>query len=128
MIAEGPVHPDHKLLEDCGEALHLFKQARALNAARFAACPQGREWTEAERRQSNAMYREERDLDRKGAAICRRLKKLPAATPAGIYAKALIVRSSKTGAWELAMSLAADLAASPAVRASIWPAETAGEG
>jgi hypothetical protein len=52
-------------------------------------------------------------------------KKLKATTAAGIYAKALIVRSSKSGARLLAMSLADDLIACPGLRESLW---SAGEG
>ncbi len=46
-------------------------------------------------------------------------------TPAGIYAKALLVRSSTTGATELAMSLAIDLLDCPGLRESLWPAASA---
>ena len=40
----------------------------------------------------------------------------------GIYAKAAIVRASKTGAQDLAMSLAQDLLDCPGLRTSLWPA------
>ena len=52
-------------------------------------------------------------------------KKIKATTAAGIYAKALIVRSSKSGAPLLAMSLADDLIECPGLRASLWPAREA---
>jgi hypothetical protein len=52
-------------------------------------------------------------------------KKLKATTAAGIYAKALIVRSSQSGAKLLAMSVAEDMIACPGLRESLWPA---GEG
>jgi hypothetical protein len=45
---------------------------------------------------------------------------------AGIYAKAAVVRASKTGAADLAMSLAQDLLGCPGLRASLWPAEKGG--
>lgn len=55
--------------------------------------------------------------------ILRRARKLPALTPAGLYAKALLVKRSKTGAALLAMSLAEDLVNLPEVRRLIWTAE-----
>ena len=52
--------------------------------------------------------------------IMRAMGKTPAKTAAGIYAKALLVRGSRTGAEVLARSLASDLAALPALRAMLW--------
>ena len=52
-----------------------------------------------------------------------RIRKLKATTAAGIYAKAAAVRASKTGAADLAMSLAQDLLDCPGLRAALWPAE-----
>jgi hypothetical protein len=57
----------------------------------------------------------------------RQIAKEKATTPAGIYAKALVVRASRTGAKHLAMTLAEDLVNYPALRAAIWPADTARE-
>lgn len=51
----------------------------------------------------------------------------PAKTPAGIYAKLLIMRASRTGCPVLARSLADDLIQMPALRAVLWPG-AAGEG
>jgi hypothetical protein len=51
-----------------------------------------------------------------------RIRKMKATTAAGIYAKAAVVRASKTGAADLAMSLAEDLLACPGLRAALWPA------
>jgi hypothetical protein len=50
-----------------------------------------------------------------------RIRKMKATTAVGIYAKAAVVRASKTGAADLAMSLARDLDC-PGLRASLWPA------
>jgi len=79
-----------------------------------------------------AAYYSERDLLEeythgisKAKPILRRIAKLRAITPAGIYAKALVVRASRTGAPVLAMSLATDMIASPGLRASLWPADVA---
>jgi hypothetical protein len=44
-------------------------------------------------------------------------------TKAGIYAKALVVKSSSTGAAKLAKTLAQDLIACRELRESLWPAE-----
>jgi len=49
--------------------------------------------------------------------------KIKATTAAGIYAKAMAVRASKTGAANVAMSLAQDLLDAPGLRATLWPAE-----
>jgi hypothetical protein len=52
-----------------------------------------------------------------------RIRKMKATAAAGIFAKAAVVRASKTGAADLAMSLAEDLLAAPGLRAALWPAE-----
>jgi hypothetical protein len=54
--------------------------------------------------------------------MLRQASKLKAQTPAGIMAKALLMRASTTGAAALARSLAIDLVESPALRAAVWPA------
>jgi hypothetical protein len=64
--------------------------------------------------------------DQRAKQLLRRAGKLRATTPAGIHAKALLVRASVTGAAVLAMSLAEELIASRALRESLWPAEPAG--
>jgi hypothetical protein len=56
-----------------------------------------------------------------------RAGKMRAATAAGVYGKALLVRSSRTGTQVLAKSLAEDLMAMPGLRASLWPAGTDGD-
>ena len=52
-----------------------------------------------------------------------KIRKLHATTGGGIYAKALVVRSSVTGAAKLAMSLAEDLVACSELRATLWPSD-----
>jgi hypothetical protein len=54
-----------------------------------------------------------------------RIRKLRAVTGAGIYAKALVLRASRTGSPELAKSMAEDLIAYAGLRAMLWPAERA---
>jgi hypothetical protein len=73
-------------------------------------------WTECNR---------ERAFDQAMRRVLFKAKKLKATTAAGIYGKALIVRSSRSGAMLLAMSLAEDMIAWPGLRESLWPA---GEG
>ena len=55
--------------------------------------------------------------------ILRQARKLPSLTPAGLYAKALLVKRSKSGASILALSLAEDMVNLPEVRRLIWTAE-----
>jgi hypothetical protein len=62
-------------------------------------------------------------LRKKAAQKMYWITKKPAQTPAGIYAKALVVKSSMTGAAKLARSLAADLIACRELRESLWPAQ-----
>jgi hypothetical protein len=49
--------------------------------------------------------------------------KMRAKTGAGIYAKALAVAHTKSGALPLCKSLAEDLITNPALRAALWSAE-----
>jgi hypothetical protein len=124
LLTEGPVHPDHQLLDACSEAMHLFKQAKAARTERHAASLEqaDRRVSAEELRLDKALFARWQDLDAQGAAVLRRAKKLRAVTPAGIYAKALLVRSTKTGAREMAMSLAEDLINCPGLRSTLWPA------
>lgn len=73
--------------------------------------------------QVTALTQARDDATRAFSHLLRRAAKIAATTAAGIYAKALAVRSSHTGAATLAMSLANDLIACPGLRASLWPAE-----
>jgi hypothetical protein len=61
-------------------------------------------------------------LNRQATPLLRAIAKIPALTPAGIYAKALIVKGSKGGAAGLAKTLAEDLIACRELRESLWPA------
>jgi hypothetical protein len=80
--------------------------------------------------EENGLREELRDaagvVDNRAKQLTRQAAKLRAMTPAGIFAKALAVRSSHTGAAVLAMSLADELIACPGLRQSLWPVETAG--
>jgi hypothetical protein len=134
LLTEGPVHPDHQLLDLCAEALHhrrLHDEARAVwtenDRQRFSDCETQRRphFTNAEAADSAAEFNQFRAFDDAMRRVLFKAQKLKATTAAGIYAKALIVRSSRSGAMLLAMSLAEDLIACPGLRESLWPA---GEG
>lgn len=128
LLADGPVHPDAALLELCGEALHvrrraeeLLRQWHALPAS-FGNPPA----TEAEKRQRAELDAEHRKCAARVTQLLNKTQKIRSTTPAGIYAKALLVRASRDGAAALAMSLAEELIDCRALRESIWLAESAG--
>ena len=79
-------------------------------------------WTDAEVADSAAEFDQFKAFETAMRRVLFQAKKLKATTAAGIYAKALIVRSSRSGAMLLAMSLAEDLIACPGLRESLWPA------
>jgi hypothetical protein len=126
LVADGPVHPDTELLDLCAEALHLLVSAReALDAyqAQLAAA------TEVDRhspryrqlRAAGETFLDKRhDLIRRAKAMMSRARKISAQTGPGVYAKALLVRDSSTGAPGLAKSLAEDLIRIPRLRESLW--------
>jgi hypothetical protein len=125
-LTEGPVNADRQLLDLCAEALH-----RVVHAERAYA---RRDWDwlssnmtaaeEAAGRIKNAELMDEYQGGIKSAKpMLGRIRKIKATTAAGIYAKAAVVRASKTGAADLAMSLAQDLLDCPGLRAALWPAE-----
>jgi hypothetical protein len=79
-------------------------------------------WTDTEQTAKDVAYDRERALTTAAVRLLRRAGKLRATTPAGVYAKALLVRSSLTGASTLARSLADDLIACDDLRQTLpWP-------
>ena len=124
LLADGPPHPDYRLLDLCGDALHYAKMADRAYAARDDNCPH---WDSPKRAAWDANDRALMDeWERNKNEVVQRLRrarKLKATTPAGIYAKALLVRCSKTGAIELAASLAADLVDCEGLRETLWANE-----
>lgn len=124
LLANGPPHPDHELLDVCGEALHFAKEAAALRA-QHDAMHDGRIWTARTRAESAVLWEAWHQQEAELVQRLRRAKKLRATTPAGIYAKALAVRCSSTGAAVLARSLAEELIDCKALRESLWPTKTA---
>jgi hypothetical protein len=124
LVANGPPQPDYVLLDLCADALNAAKYAALARAERdrlrsivWAGSATGEVRTAAD-----AACEERQRLDNIVTQACRRAAKLEATTPAGIYAKALIVRCSSTGASALAMSLATDLVECKGLRDVLWPA------
>jgi hypothetical protein len=126
LLTEGPVHPDHELLDLRANALHHLVHAQKAWDARpeFWGLP-----TEAEQQaafaESNRLPNERDAIEAVSKPYLLSISKLKARTAAGIYAKAMCVRASKTGAAGLAMTLAADLLDCPGLRATLWPGEGA---
>jgi hypothetical protein len=127
LIGEGPVNADRILLDLCAEALHRVIHAERAMAARETIWGQTRTKAEdaALRAKNDDLYAEYNAGVKSAKPMLYHIKKIKATTAAGIYAKAAIVRASKTGAADLAMSLAQDLLDCPGLRAALWPA---GEG
>jgi hypothetical protein len=124
LLTEGVVHPDHALLDLCAETLHLrrrsveLRRQRELLPGRFGTPPA----TPAQNHLRAEIDAERDAADARAMQLTRRAAKLPAITPAGIYAKALVVRASRSAAAVLAMSLADELIACRSLRQSLWPA------
>jgi hypothetical protein len=139
ILANGPVSPDAALLDQAAEALHLMARAEQAKETYFeilrrprpkqsslASFFGGVDPHEAQiRAKADIHWEESRALMQRAKTLMRALAKHQAQTAAGIYAKALVVRGSRTGAEALAHFLARDLAALPALRASLWPTEAA---
>jgi hypothetical protein len=123
LVTEGPVHPDHLLLGLCAAALDLVRQAGEADAKYRRKAPRLFDaWTEADVAANRAARDHQTALTTAATRLIRRAHKLKATTPAGIYAKALLVRISLTGARELGRSLADDLIACDGLRHSLnWP-------
>ena len=123
LLANGPPTLDWMLLDLCGDALHFAKAEQRGRAIALAMPRAGRSMTDAEHQVFRDRLKEAHLHGHKLVQLLRRAKKMKATTPAGIYAKAQLVRSSKTGATALAMSLAADLVDCKALSDTLWPAE-----
>jgi hypothetical protein len=122
LLTEGPVHPDYELLDLCATALHHLRHAQKARDDRpnWYSCPEGPE-REAAWARDKQLFAEFLEGERRGKPYLLSISKLKAHTAAGIYAKAMVVRASKTGAASLAMTLAADLLDCPGLRESLWP-------
>jgi hypothetical protein len=121
LVTEGSVHQDHKLLLLCAEALSLIDKSDLYREERQSQFD-GREWTDEKRKRSDVVLEQARELSTAAASLIKRARKLKATTPAAVYAKALVVRASLSGAAGLGQSLAEDLIACEGLRQTlIWP-------
>ena len=113
-------------LDLCAEALHLFNEAKRSRAEADLAYDELNKEHRHDRIDSPAHQKwqqlcaEAYQGNLKAKTLLRRIAKLRAMTPAGIYAKALVVQASVTGA---AKSMAEDFIANKELRASLWPAD-----
>lgn len=128
LLGDGPPHPDAELLDLCGEALH-FRRISAEAEAEWHAFPgaysEPRPSAQAIQR-AQAAYDEWQEAKNRAVNLAKRASKFRATTAAGIYAKALLVRTAVSVAAVLATSLAEDLVSNPALRASLWAADGVG--
>ncbi len=123
-LTEGPVNADRLLLDLCAEITHGLKVRNTAWERRRNLPPAV--FTGKTREEAAAIDDARRVSDRADknySAMLRAAAKIKATTAAGIYAKAMAVRASTTGAANLAMSLAEDPLAAPGLRASLWPAQ-----
>ncbi len=122
LLGAGPPQPEAALLDICAEALHLLTRAqKALDTLhRRSSIPLDRK-SQAFKSEGERLYETRQHDIARAKPILRRIAKVPAATAVGIYAKALCMRASRTGAPALAMTLAEDLIACPGLRESLWP-------
>jgi len=121
-LPEMAPNPDAELLEQADELLAWLKRRNAaLDEMRSSALVSSASWEK-----SKGAYLEACGVI---SSRLRAMGKLRARTPAGIYAKALLVRGSQSGAAGLLASLANDLIDSPELRAALWPvgSEAGGE-
>jgi hypothetical protein len=121
ILADGPVSPDAALIGFCGDALYLLRRADTTRDKAWSSQKPYDDYTPSERIANELLWREAKSLVYRAKTLMRRVAKIPAQSPAGIYAKALLVQSSRTGAQCLARTLAEDLVACPSLRESLWP-------
>jgi hypothetical protein len=107
------VSPDHDLLMLCDEIIMRKRQVDKTFSEWRAGNP-----FQNQRDGYDDWKRENRSL--RGPLV--RLGKLRAATPVGIFAKAVVAHRIGPSAAYLAVSLASDLLSSPGLREAIWPA------
>lgn len=123
LLGDGPAHPDAALLDLCADIAHQRKVAEDTYRTYLDGFKPLYLRTPADQATHDARQQEHDKASRSFALLLRRASKLRATTAAGIFAKAIVVRSSQTGASKLAMSLAEDLITCPGLRTSLWPAD-----
>ena len=116
-LSDGPVHPDHELLGLCAEALHWAVEYRKVYELRRGDIKRG-QWG-----RNDELCEQEFEAEKQMNHFCRKVRKLPAKTPAGLFAKATLCRAHKIGAGVLAMSMADDFLACDEIRLAIWKPE-----
>ena len=117
--------PDWALLDICATALSFLavaNQALANRATFYESDDYTDPLTQGEREEVERLWRKAQLARGSMKPLLSRARKIRAKTGAGIFAKALLVRDARTAAPYLAKSLAEDLIAQPALRASLWPA------
>ena len=122
LITEGPVNPDRDLLDACADALARARRTEDLlrRAIEMGDAANGRPFTPEARRRYDDLYKEYDAVRIAAKPGLVAIGKMPARTPAGIYAKALVVKQSVTGAPHLAKSLAEDLVNNDVLRRLLW--------
>ncbi len=121
LLGDGPPCPDAKLLDLCSEIVH---QARVAEAAEQRSRVSPYPWPGDPRRpEYDALCEVHRKENHRLGCLLRQAGKLHATTGVGIYAKALAVRHSSSGAHKLSLTLAEDLIANPGLRALLWGTE-----
>jgi len=110
------VSPDHNLLLTCDHIIMARRQSDQLwdeyKSLNFSLKNPDRD----------RLYDEWKRTERLVKSALLKLRKLSATTPAGIFAKAVVVSRTGSTAAMVAVSLANDLLASPALRQAVWPA------
>ena len=128
-LAPPAPHPDATLLDVLAHAMWCQKETGRLARAVDAAIATRRSGlvlhsaTQAQQAELDALMREQFERMEDARKALRQAGKMPARTGAGIYAKVLAARASGSGSPGLCRSIADDLAALPALRALLWPAD-----
>lgn len=115
LLATGTPTPDAKVLELCAEGVEIAQQRdRATEAWRHRPHYIDNKFVEDV---------EGKALGQKLRPILVRAAKMPAKTPAGLYAKVLLSRAAKTVPHDLFQSVCRDILNQPEIRMAIWPAD-----
>ncbi len=121
LLTDEPPCPDAPLLDICAGGLHAVKAAASARHTVQQYISGSQMLTVEERAAYDALSAECMSLDTAARTAMRRAGKINATTPAGIYAKALLVRASADGSPVLARSLADDFISCRMLRESLWP-------